>query len=48
VRCALEEIGREYETIDIAPYDRSQPPEFEHVNPWRSACRPERRLPTTR
>jgi glutathione S-transferase len=36
VRCALEEIGVEYETIDIAPYDRSQPPEFELVNPWRS------------
>ena len=36
MRCALEEIGLEYETIDIAPYDRSQPPEFELVNPWRS------------
>jgi glutathione S-transferase len=36
VRCALEEIGLSYETIDIAPYDRSQPPDFALVNPWRS------------
>ena len=36
MRCALEEIGLEYETIDIKPYDRSQPPEFALVNPWRS------------
>ena len=36
MRCALEEIGVEYEAIDIAPYDRSQPPAFERVNPLRS------------
>jgi len=35
VRCALEEIGVEYEAIDIEPYDRSRP-EFEEVNPWRT------------
>ena len=36
VRCALEEIGVGYEAIDIAPRDRSQPPAFAAVNPWRS------------
>ena len=36
VRCALEEIGVEYDAIDIAPYDRGQPPAFASVNPWRS------------
>jgi glutathione S-transferase len=36
VRCALEEIGVEYDAIDIAPYDRAQPPDFASVNPWRS------------
>jgi glutathione S-transferase len=36
VRCALEEIGVEYDAIDIAPYERSEPPEFSEVNPWRS------------
>jgi glutathione S-transferase len=34
VRCALEEIGAEYDAIDIAPYDRSHPPQFRSVNPW--------------
>jgi glutathione S-transferase len=34
VRCALEEIGVEYRAIDIAPRERSRPPEFEQVNPW--------------
>jgi glutathione S-transferase len=36
VRCALEEIGVEYEAIDIEPYNRSHWPEFEAVNPWRT------------
>jgi glutathione S-transferase len=36
VRCALEEVGVGYEAIDIAPRDRSQPPAFAAVNPWRS------------
>ena len=36
VRCALEEIGVEYDAVDIAPYDREQPPDFASVNPWRS------------
>jgi glutathione S-transferase len=36
VRCALEEIGVEYDAIDIAPYDREQLPDFASVNPWRS------------
>src|SRR4051794_12271875 len=36
VRCALEEIGAPYEAIDIAPRDRSHPPAFAAVNPWRS------------
>jgi len=36
VRCALEEIGVAYEAIDIAPFDRSQPPRFAEVNPLRS------------
>ncbi len=36
MRCALEEIGVGYEAIDIAPRDRSQPPAFAAVNPWRS------------
>jgi glutathione S-transferase len=36
VRCALEEIGAEYVTIDIAPRDRTHPPDFASVNPWRS------------
>jgi glutathione S-transferase len=35
VRCALEEIGVEYRAIDITPRERSAPPEFERVNPWR-------------
>jgi glutathione S-transferase len=35
VRCALEEIGAEYRAIDIAPRERSQPPELAQVNPWR-------------
>jgi glutathione S-transferase len=35
VRCALEEIGVAYETIDIAPFDRSRPPRFADVNPLR-------------
>jgi glutathione S-transferase len=36
VRCALEEIGAGYVVIDIEPHDRSKPPEFAAVNPWRS------------
>ena len=36
VRCALEEIGVAYRAIDIAPYDRTEPPDFERVNPLRS------------
>ena len=36
VRCALEEIGVEYAVTDITPFDRSQPPEFAQLNPWRS------------
>lgn len=35
VRCALEEIGVAYRAIDIEPNDRSQPPEFARLNPWR-------------
>jgi glutathione S-transferase len=34
-RAALEEIGAEYETVDIAPFQRETPPEFGAVNPWR-------------
>jgi glutathione S-transferase len=36
VRCALEEICVEYTAIDIAPRDRTQPPAFAELNPWRS------------
>jgi glutathione S-transferase len=36
VRCALEEIGVEYQTIDIEPFDRAQPASFGLVNPWRT------------
>jgi glutathione S-transferase len=36
VRCALEEIGHPYDPIDIAPRERSHPPSFAAVNPWRS------------
>lgn len=35
VRCALEEIGVEYQPIDIEPFDRSRPASFAQVNPWR-------------
>ena len=35
VRCALEEIGVEYNAIDIEPFDRSHPASFGQVNPWR-------------
>jgi glutathione S-transferase len=35
VRCALEELGAEYRAIDIAPRERSHPPAFAEVNPWR-------------
>jgi glutathione S-transferase len=35
VRCALEEMGVEYNPIDIEPFDRSRPASFGQVNPWR-------------
>jgi glutathione S-transferase len=35
VRAALEEIGAEYTTIDIAPFQRDTPADFAAVNPWR-------------
>jgi glutathione S-transferase len=34
-RAALEEIGADYTTIDIAPFERERTPEFGQVNPWR-------------
>ena len=34
VRCALEEIGAKYDAIEIAPDDRSHPPQLGSVNPW--------------